>query len=255
VLESKTKQTSQTMTVNKDLFYKFVHHSVNSAAPPVDSDAETDKPAPQENPCRAWQFYNGGRAQASEPYVETVQSPDCPGSPQGTDFQEGSDGDSTWQQNEKGARAGKRRGFGRKGTTKSGRALGKRGMTSQTVGVTSERDFTSATKAVSEEELTSSEADEGTGVRGPTEAGRERFLRVLFWKFQQLQMLLGSDLLLFGNDQHAAVSLHLMEVGRGFLCSLSCFMYFSFFSFFLMVIISTCSVPFVVRGLTRLNPL
>jgi hypothetical protein len=42
----------------------------------------------------------------------------------------------------------------------------------------------------------------------------EGFLRVLFWQFQNLRMLLGSDLLLFSNEKHAAVSLHLMEIER-----------------------------------------
>eukprot|EP01018_Ginkgo_biloba_P018774 Gb_32188 [translate_table: standard] len=40
------------------------------------------------------------------------------------------------------------------------------------------------------------------------------FLRVLFWQFHNLRMLLGSDLLLFSNEKHAAVSLHLWEVER-----------------------------------------
>ncbi|KAJ7538467.1 hypothetical protein O6H91_11G049200 [Diphasiastrum complanatum] len=42
----------------------------------------------------------------------------------------------------------------------------------------------------------------------------EGFLRVLFWQFQNLRMLLGSDLLLFSNDKHVAVSLHLLELER-----------------------------------------
>ncbi|KAH9325716.1 hypothetical protein KI387_005894, partial [Taxus chinensis] len=40
----------------------------------------------------------------------------------------------------------------------------------------------------------------------------EGFLRVLFWKFHNLRMLLGSDLLVFSNEKHVAVSLHLWEV-------------------------------------------
>lgn len=42
----------------------------------------------------------------------------------------------------------------------------------------------------------------------------EGFLRVLFWEFHNLRMLLGSDLLLFSNEKHVAVSLHLWEVER-----------------------------------------
>lgn len=42
----------------------------------------------------------------------------------------------------------------------------------------------------------------------------EGFLRVLFWKFHNLRMLLGSDLLVFSNEKHVAVSLHLWEVER-----------------------------------------
>ncbi|XP_024397701.1 uncharacterized protein [Physcomitrium patens] len=48
----------------------------------------------------------------------------------------------------------------------------------------------------------------------PRQTATENFLRVLFWQFQNLRMLLGSDLLLFSNEKHVAVSLHLMEIGR-----------------------------------------
>lgn len=48
----------------------------------------------------------------------------------------------------------------------------------------------------------------------PRQTASESFLRVLYWQFQNLRMLLGSDLLLFSNEKHAAVSLHLMEIGR-----------------------------------------
>lgn len=48
----------------------------------------------------------------------------------------------------------------------------------------------------------------------PRSSTAEGFLRVLFWQFQSLRMLLGSDLLLFSNEKHAAVSLHLMDIGR-----------------------------------------
>ncbi|GLJ16307.1 hypothetical protein SUGI_0275050 [Cryptomeria japonica] len=43
---------------------------------------------------------------------------------------------------------------------------------------------------------------------------KEGFLRVLFWQFHNLRMLLGSDLLVFSNEKHVAVSLHLWEVER-----------------------------------------
>ncbi|KAF5809406.1 putative tetratricopeptide-like helical domain superfamily [Helianthus annuus] len=43
---------------------------------------------------------------------------------------------------------------------------------------------------------------------------RDGFLRVLFWKFNNLRMFLGSDLLIFSNDKHVAVSLHLWDVSR-----------------------------------------
>ncbi|XP_076900260.1 uncharacterized protein LOC143554375 [Bidens hawaiensis] len=43
---------------------------------------------------------------------------------------------------------------------------------------------------------------------------RDGFLRVLFWKFNNLHMFLGSDLLIFSNDKHVAVSLHLWDVSR-----------------------------------------
>ncbi|KAG6547427.1 hypothetical protein Mapa_010875 [Marchantia paleacea] len=49
---------------------------------------------------------------------------------------------------------------------------------------------------------------------GPQRPPTEGFLRVLFWQFQNLRMLLGSDLLLFSNEKHAAVSLHLLEIER-----------------------------------------
>ena len=42
----------------------------------------------------------------------------------------------------------------------------------------------------------------------------EGFIRIVFWQFQQLRMLLGTDLLLFSNGHQGAVSLHLMEVER-----------------------------------------
>lgn len=42
----------------------------------------------------------------------------------------------------------------------------------------------------------------------------ENYLRVLFWQFENLRMLLGSDLLLFSNENHSAVSLHLLEIER-----------------------------------------
>nr|DAD24293.1 TPA_asm: hypothetical protein HUJ06_025757 [Nelumbo nucifera] len=44
--------------------------------------------------------------------------------------------------------------------------------------------------------------------------GGDDFLRVLFWKFHNFRMLLGSDLLLFSNEKYAAVSLHLWDVAR-----------------------------------------
>ncbi|KAL3700287.1 hypothetical protein R1sor_018309 [Riccia sorocarpa] len=49
---------------------------------------------------------------------------------------------------------------------------------------------------------------------GPQRPPSEGFLRVLFWQFQNLRMLLGSDLLLFSNEKHSAVSLHLLEIER-----------------------------------------
>lgn len=42
----------------------------------------------------------------------------------------------------------------------------------------------------------------------------ERFLRVLYWEFEHMRMLLGSDLFVFSNEKHAAVSLHLLEIDR-----------------------------------------
>eukprot|EP00250_Pteridium_aquilinum_P035430 c9400_g1_i1 orf=185-4822(+) len=42
----------------------------------------------------------------------------------------------------------------------------------------------------------------------------EGFLRVLFWQLEEMRMLLGSDLLLFSNEKHVAVSLHLWEAER-----------------------------------------
>lgn len=44
--------------------------------------------------------------------------------------------------------------------------------------------------------------------------GNEGFMRVLFWQFHNFRMLLGSDLLLFSNEKHIAVSLHLWDVTR-----------------------------------------
>ncbi|XP_024972285.1 uncharacterized protein LOC112511096 [Cynara cardunculus var. scolymus] len=43
---------------------------------------------------------------------------------------------------------------------------------------------------------------------------RDGFLRVLFWKFNNLRMFLGSDLLIFSNEKYVAVSLHLWDVSR-----------------------------------------
>ncbi|MCO5589262.1 hypothetical protein L7F22_043228 [Adiantum nelumboides] len=47
--------------------------------------------------------------------------------------------------------------------------------------------------------------------KSPTSEG---FLRVLFWQLEDIRMLLGSDLLLFSNEKHLAVSLHLWEMER-----------------------------------------
>ncbi|KAG0453569.1 hypothetical protein HPP92_024873 [Vanilla planifolia] len=44
--------------------------------------------------------------------------------------------------------------------------------------------------------------------------GHNDFLRVLFWKFHNFRMLLGSDILLFSNDKYVAVSLHLWDRSR-----------------------------------------
>ncbi|KAH7663662.1 Tetratricopeptide-like helical domain-containing protein [Dioscorea alata] len=44
--------------------------------------------------------------------------------------------------------------------------------------------------------------------------GNNGFLRVLFWKFHNFRMLLGSDLLLLSNEKYVAVSLHLWDVSR-----------------------------------------
>lgn len=44
--------------------------------------------------------------------------------------------------------------------------------------------------------------------------GNDEFLRVLYWKFHNFRMLLGSDLLLFSNEKYIAVSLHLWDVTR-----------------------------------------
>ncbi|GKA53399.1 hypothetical protein Tco_0746714, partial [Tanacetum coccineum] len=43
---------------------------------------------------------------------------------------------------------------------------------------------------------------------------RDGFLRVLFWKFNNLRMFMGSDLLIFSNEKYVAVSLHLWDVSR-----------------------------------------
>lgn len=43
---------------------------------------------------------------------------------------------------------------------------------------------------------------------------RDGFLRVLFWKFNNLRLFLGSDLLIFSNEKYVAVSLHLWDVSR-----------------------------------------
>ncbi|XWS21909.1 hypothetical protein CRYUN_Cryun30bG0096400 [Craigia yunnanensis] len=47
-----------------------------------------------------------------------------------------------------------------------------------------------------------------------TRVGNNGFLRVLYWQFHHFRMLLGSDLLLFSNENYAAVSLHLWDVTR-----------------------------------------
>lgn len=47
------------------------------------------------------------------------------------------------------------------------------------------------------------------------------FLRVLFWQFHNFRMLLGSDLLLFSNEKYVAVSLHLWDVTREVLQTIS----------------------------------
>eukprot|EP00850_Spirogloea_muscicola_P006087 SM000028S10181 [mRNA] locus=s28:784272:790324:+ [translate_table: standard] len=41
----------------------------------------------------------------------------------------------------------------------------------------------------------------------------EGFLRIIFWQFRHLRMLVGSDVLLFSSRDHSAISLHLMEIG------------------------------------------
>ena len=45
-------------------------------------------------------------------------------------------------------------------------------------------------------------------------SNNDGFLRVLFWQLEEMKMLLGSDLLLFSNEKHVAVSLHLWEMER-----------------------------------------
>lgn len=45
-------------------------------------------------------------------------------------------------------------------------------------------------------------------------ASNDGFLKVLFWKFHNFRMLLGSDLLIFSNEKYIAVSLHLWDVSR-----------------------------------------
>ncbi|CAI5946125.1 unnamed protein product [Closterium sp. NIES-65] len=54
----------------------------------------------------------------------------------------------------------------------------------------------------------------GGGGGGGVEAerGADRFARVVFWQLEHLRLFLGSDLILFSNEKHAAVSLHLVDV-------------------------------------------
>ncbi|GJP39932.1 hypothetical protein CLOM_g24250 [Closterium sp. NIES-68] len=52
----------------------------------------------------------------------------------------------------------------------------------------------------------------GGGVGVEAETGPDGFARVVFWQFEHLRLFLGSDLILFSNEKHAAVSLHLVEV-------------------------------------------
>ncbi|XP_068660988.1 uncharacterized protein [Aristolochia californica] len=61
----------------------------------------------------------------------------------------------------------------------------------------------------------------GENPRGPVQEsekfrviGNDEFLRVLFWRFHNFRMLLGSDLLLFSTEKYVAVSLHLWDVAR-----------------------------------------
>ncbi|CAI5520856.1 unnamed protein product [Closterium sp. Naga37s-1] len=54
----------------------------------------------------------------------------------------------------------------------------------------------------------------GGGGGGGVEAerGADGFARVVFWQLEHLRLFLGSDLILFSNEKHAAVSLHLVDV-------------------------------------------
>ncbi|CAI5945091.1 unnamed protein product [Closterium sp. NIES-65] len=54
--------------------------------------------------------------------------------------------------------------------------------------------------------------EEGGGGGVEAERGADRFARVVFWQLEHLRLFLGSDLILFSNEKHAAVSLHLVDV-------------------------------------------
>ncbi|GBG86068.1 hypothetical protein CBR_g40969 [Chara braunii] len=112
------------------------------------------------------------------------------------------------------------RGMGRRGKRKGslGRAQIGNGGPHIVGAVVDERAGSKAEECGGEEEEGDNDkGEEETGAEGGR--GRERedprlegFSRVLFWQFEELRLLLGSDLLLFSNERHAAVSLHLLEL-------------------------------------------
>lgn len=84
-------------------------------------------------------------------------------------------------------------------------------------------------------------------------AGDDGFLRVLFWQFHNFRMLLGSDLLMFSNEKYVAVSLHLWDVTREVLQTITYALSFVFCKLFCLLFLNVLLLFLQITPLTWLE--
>lgn len=183
------RKKSQAKAMEKNLFSKFVQHSVHDEGPDSPKTCDSSEGTPKSStrrqpPGTVPPGFGSLKSSKRVPWQVTEDS-----------FSESTSCCSEDDVRSRGSKKGKQRVVSRRNGCEGG------------------IDFQKSSKFMREQQQNSNFIPKDPDMP-PRQSATENFLRVLFWQFQNLRMLLGSDLLLFSNEKHAAVSLHLMEIGR-----------------------------------------